>query len=315
MGCQTNPPTSDNNNPSGYGKIFITANVDSSSIFIDNVYSGKVTPDTVETTVGIHEVRVEKENYLPSVKNVEVLKNQLVRVDFVLQPASVNKVVLLEDFANVSCFPCVTSNQIIHSLVNNTYGHDKLVAIKYPTNFPSPNDPFYQSNSADCNARINFYDILSAPTTIIDGTERPISTDSTSVKSLIDQQLLVTPKFYVDVTDSIAGSVYYIKVTVRVLDESGLDFPNIVLQTVVTETDIVFDNPPGANGETEFFDVMRVMLPTNEGESLNGIDLSNDVVFKRQTAINSNWNAANLHTIAFIQNKLTKEVYQANSTY
>ena len=40
-----------------------------------------------------------------------------------LEPSNtpVQKVVLLEDFANVSCVPCVTSNQILESLQNGTY--------------------------------------------------------------------------------------------------------------------------------------------------------------------------------------------------
>ena len=99
------------------------------------------------------------------------------------------------------------------------------------------------------------------------------------------------------------------------MDGTGLDFSNIVLHTVVTETDIEFSTPPGSNGETKFYDVMRVMLPSNTGESLDGISQTEDVVFERQTNINPVWKLNNIHTIAFVQNVLTKEVYQAGSTF
>ena len=313
ISCKTNPPIAPPLPESG--QVFITANITGAQIFLDNNNTGKNTPDTIETTIGLHEVRLEKENYLSSAQNVEVLNDSIVELTFTLALATGNKIVLLEDFANVSCNPCVNSNKIIKALTDVTYGPTKLIAIKYPTNFPSPNDPFYLANPTDCDSRASYYNILSAPTTIIDGTTRPISTDSISIKAAVDQQLQKTPAFYVDVRDSIAGSIYFAPVTVRVLDGTGLDFSNIVLHTVVTETDIEFSTPPGSNGETKFYDVMRVMLPSNTGESLDGISQTEDVVFERQTNINPVWKLNNIHTIAFVQNVLTKEVYQAGSTF
>ena len=124
-----------------------------------------------------------------------------------------------------------------------------------------------------------------------------------------------TPQFSLEVSDSIAGSNYFTTVTIKVLDGSGLDFSNIVLHTVVTETEIEFATPPGSNGETKFYDVMRVMLPTNTGESLNGISQTEEVVYQRQTSINPVWEVNKLNTVAFIQNVSTKVVYQAGSTF
>ncbi|UCH66439.1 MAG: PEGA domain-containing protein [Ignavibacterium sp.] len=313
--CKTNPPSAPVVPPLEFGKIFVTANVDGAKIFLDDNNTSKVTPDTVETTTGTHELRLEKEGYLPSSQIVEVIKDSLVKLSFTLNDASLAKVVLLEDFANVSCIPCVNSNKIIETLTTITYGPDKLVAIKYPTNFPGINDPFYMANSAACDARMSYYTIFAAPTTIIDGIERPISTDSISIKAAIDQQLQLTPRFYVEIRDSVSGQTYFVKVTVRVLDGTGLDFSNIVLHIVITETEIEFVNPPGSNGETKFYDVMRKMLPTNSGESLNGISQTDDVIFEWQTNIDPGWNLTHINTIAFIQNVTTKEVYQAGSTF
>jgi hypothetical protein len=312
--CETNPPTTPDTIIPDLGKIYVTANIDGASIFLNNVNTGKVTPDTIEAAVGTHTLRLEKTGYASISIVAEVLKDSVVNVDIMLHTA-VSKVVLLEDFANVSCAPCVTSNKIIEQLVTATYGTAKLVAIKYPTSFPSPNDPFYLANKPDCDARRAYYSIVAAPTTIIDGIHRPISIDSLSVKEKIEEQLIKTPQFKVEVSDSINGNLYLAKVDITLLDAEGIDFSNLILHTVVTETDIEFATPPGSNGETKFYDVMRAMLPTNQGESLSDLQNSQMLNFERQVAINPGWNTAHLNVVAFVQNQQTKEVYQAASTF
>jgi len=312
-GCKTNPPNAPVVVPVEFGKVFITANVPDAEIWVDNMFTGQFTPDTIEAKTGDREISLIKDDYLTSTQNIEILKDSVIELTFNLE-FSIQRVVLIEDFANVSCIPCVNSNKIIESLTNVTYGSHKLVAIKYPTNFPSPNDPFYLANSEACNLRMAYYNIFFAPTTIINGTERPISTDSISIKEAIDQQLAQAPKFSIDMKDSVAGSNYITTVTIKVLDGSGLDFSNLVLHTVLTETDIEFANPPGSNGETKFYDVMRVMMPGNAGESLEGISQNEEVIFQYQTEIDPVWIISKLHTVTFIQDVLTKEVFQAGST-
>ena len=192
-GCKTNPPTTPQIPAQEYGKISITSNTDSALIFIDNVSNGEITPALITTTVGNHLVRLEKDNYIPESKNVVVEKDSTLSVSFTLKLALANKIVLIEDFANVSCNPCVISNKILES-IKSSYGTNKVVMIKYPTNFPSPNDPFYLANQADCNVRMSFYNILIAPTTKVDGILTPTSTDSLSVKSKIDERIIQTSK-------------------------------------------------------------------------------------------------------------------------
>lgn len=297
------------------GRLFISSNAIGAQIFIDQVNSGKMTPDTVLATPGTHQVELQRAFYNSSSQQVEVIKDSLITLDINLEEILPSNVVLIEDFANVSCVPCVTSNKIIESLTNVTYGHSKLVAIKYPTNFPSPNDPFYLANTVDCNSRISYYNVFFAPTTVIDGIIKPISTDSISVMAAVDERLTKELRFRMDVTSSVVGTEYFITVTVKVINGAGIDFSNSVLQTVVTETDIEFATPPGSNGETKFYDVMRVMLPSNSGQSLNGMSQTEEVIFQSQTSINPNWVVDNLHVIAFIQNISTKEIYQASSTF
>lgn len=311
-GCKTNPPSVDLTPPVEYGQINIVSNVDSCLIFVDNLNTGKYTPATLTLAVGNHQIRLEKENYIPETKNVAILKDSLISINFTLRLSLADKVTLIEDFANVSCNPCFISNKILESIKAN-YGHKKVIIIKFPTNFPSPSDPFYLANQSDCNSRMSYYNILVAPTTKVDGILTPVSTDSNSIKQKIEQRISQIPKFKITVRDSLSSADYNIKITLEIIDTSGVDFTDLVLHTVVVESLIEFAAPPGSNGETKFYDVMRKMLPSSSGESLTYYSATQ--TYERQINLNPVWNPSKLETVVFIQNRVTKEVLQASSTY
>jgi hypothetical protein len=313
ISCETNPPTTPVNPVTEYGTIKVTSNVPGAMIFLNGISTGKITPDTLIKETGSYQIKLVKTDFDTLVVDVNVEKNKISEINEYLFASK--KIVLIEDFANVSCVPCVTSNKILEHLVNNEFGTSKLVAIKYPTNFPSPVDPFFLANGPDCNARMGYYNILFAPTTIINGSLRPTSTDSNDVKDKIFSEFTRIPKFIIDATGGINGSNYIINISVEVMDISGIDFTKLVLHTVVTETNIEFASPPGSNGETKFYDVMRKMLPDNQGESLAALNQVGNYNFQRQLTLNSAWVQSNIHTVVFIQNKDTKEIYQAGSTY
>ncbi|GIK23474.1 MAG: Omp28-related outer membrane protein [Ignavibacterium sp.] len=313
LSCQTNPPATPDVTINEYGTIKIISNVGDAQIFLDGNNTGKVTPDTIKTTVGNHTIELRKDAYDITNQSVNVIKNSTVEISFNLYAA--DKIVLIEDFANVSCVPCVTSNKILEQLTNHTFGRNKLVSIKFPTNFPSPVDPFYLANGPDCNSRMGYYSIILAPTNIINGKLKPIPSDSNDVKAKVISELAKIPQFKIHVQSNINANNFIIEISVEVKDLTNLDFSKLVLHTVVTETNIEFATPPGSNGETKFYDVMRKMLPDNQGESLASINQTGTYTFQRQIPINQNWVQSNLNTVVFIQNKETKEIYQAGSTF
>lgn len=313
ISCQTNPPTTPISPIQEYGTIKIISNIDSVRIYLDSVDTGKQTPDTIKTTVGNHIVKLIKAEYDTVILNVTVVKNTVSEINVYL--FATDKVVLIEDFANVSCIPCVTSNKIIEQLTNQTFGRKRVVAVKFATNFPSPIDPFYLANETDCNSRMQYYNIIVAPTNIINGKIRPIPSDSNDVKDKILSELVKIPQFVIDVNHNISGNTYNINISIEIKDITNLDLSKLVLHTVVTETNIEFATPPGSNGETKFYDVMRKMLPTNQGESLSSINQIGTYNFQRQITLDTYWNQSNINTVVYIQNKDTKEIFQAGSTF
>jgi len=315
FGCKTNPPTESAPPVQNVGKVFVDANVPDSKIYLNDTFTGKYTPDTLTLNQGDYSIKVVKEN--------------------------VQKLVLIEDFANVSCIPCVQSNKIIESLSNIKFGRTKLVVIKFPTYFPSPNDPFYLANKIDCDSRIAYYNIFFAPSTITDGIERPISTDSLDVISKVEGRLDSLPRFDVSVTAEVTGGNYMITVNIKVIDKyfplsqnlninagdtktlnfdlqldtTPINYSDLVLHTVVTETDIEFSSPPGSNGETKFFDVMRKMLPSNEGQDLSTLQQTGEETYQFQLALDPGWDVTNLNVVTYVQDKVTSEVFQTGSTF
>lgn len=248
--------------------IYVTSSIPGALISIDGISQMKYTPDTVFTTSGTHVISITKEGYQTTAINITAISDSVINVNADLVVA-IPKIVLLEDFANVSCVPCVASNLIIKSLKTYTYDETKLVVLKFPTNFPSPNDPFYLAAQVYCNARITYYNVLFAPTTILDGILKPVSSDSIKVKAAIEQRLAEIPKFQVSVTDTITGGNINYKVRVECLDTNGISTANLALRFVVMEEEIIFSTPPGSNGETHFYDVVRTMLPDQNGITIS----------------------------------------------
>jgi hypothetical protein len=219
-----------------------------------------------------------------------------------------DKVVLLEDFANISCPPCVTSNQIIESLLHGSYA-GKIAVVKFPTNFPSPNDPFFLENASLCTSRIVYYNVLYAPTIVVDGILKPSATDSDEVKEKIDERLVENAPFKITVNTSFQDSSLIVNINVQAINLAGINMADLILYTTVVENDINYEAP---NGESVFYNVLRKMLPSDNGLTLQGIS---NTTLNWETDLFSNWNPDNLHVVAFIQNNQTKEVLQTGSDY
>ncbi|MDX1699333.1 MAG: PEGA domain-containing protein [Melioribacteraceae bacterium] len=304
ISCETNPPSFSEFDDVKI-KLAVVSNIDGASIFIDDVFSGKFTPDTILTDLGTHKITLTKEGFLSNSIIINV-GNQTTQSIFIeLVESKVKKTVLIEDFANVSCDPCVISNKIIKNLAGKF--DDQIAVIKFSTNFPSPTDPFYLSNKSSNDSRMSFYDILFAPTIIIDGINRPIPTDSNEVISAIEARLNNIPQFKIEVSDSISNNTMYVKGKVVQLI-ADIELSEFRLFSSIVEEHIVYNSPPGSNGEKEFHDVLRALLPNDQGHLL--IENEDDWDFIFSSDLSSEWNINDLKSITFIQNVSTKEIVQ-----
>ncbi len=308
--CETNPPTLPSDNVVKYGKVIVTSDIKGAQIFVDSKPTGFVTPDTLTLPEGIHTIKLQIEGFATQTRNVKLIANTIISISFNFAGTSNQKTVLLEDFSNVSCPPCVESNRILENLAKK-FGSSKLLKIKVPTNFPSPNDPFYLAAKADADSRISFYTIFSAPQIVVDGTQKPLATDSTDIEEAISTALNETVKFRLSVSDTIVQGKIKTDVTAECINADTLEGADIRLFAVVIEKEIDFTTPPGSNGETKFYDVMRKILPDKNGQALTELSAGKKFSFSFSTQIASGWNFSQLAVVVFVQNISNKKIFQS----
>lgn len=236
------------------------------------------------------------------------------RINNSIIPTTVNKTVLIEYFTNVGCTPCPIVNRMIAQLSRNTYGSTKLATVKFPVNFPAPNDIFYLAAKEICDFRRSYYNVFFAPNVIVDGILKPIAIDSIKVKQAIDSRLQNDPLLSIDVSTTLKDN-YEIIITIGITDSASINIDELLINTAITESDIIFEKPPGSNGETEFYDVIRLLLPSVNGIPLRDLYENNELKFEFEDAILSTWNQKNMNTIVYIQNVETKEIYQTGSSF
>ncbi|MGQ9644012.1 MAG: hypothetical protein ACUVT3_09160, partial [Ignavibacterium sp.] len=100
-----------------------------------------------------------------------------------------------------------------------------------------------------------------------------------------------------------------IKLNIEAKNINDSEIDKLILRIALIETEIEYTNPPGSNGETRFFDVIRKIFPSNEGFRLS--DLKGNKLFSFENSLDTNWNYNNLRAVSFIQKEDTKEIIQS----
>lgn len=228
------------------------------------------------------------------------------------------RMVLIEEATNASCPPCASQNPAFDNLLNQN--RDKLTAIKYHWYFPGY-DPMHNHNVAENNARVAYYGINGVPTATIDGDIPNGPTFSYPggphgyTQALIDEYAAIPSPFLVWLSHRISDdddSIYVDMMIQATETVSG----NLVAHMVIVEKEIHFATAPGSNGEKDFLDVMKKMIPNQAGTALPGNFTPGDYMI-----LQGSWNLQNIYdmsqlgVVGFIQNNVNKDVHQAgNST-
>jgi hypothetical protein len=108
------------------------------------------------------------------------------------------------------------------------------------------------------------------------------------------------------VTDSTYGDSVLVRA--RIYCEVMLSNPTVTVQFALIEKHIHYTSPPGTNGETDFYDVMRKMPATASGQQITMFP-GNTYVVERRYYKDPIWNQAQMRTIVFLQQGL--EVFNA----
>jgi len=308
------------------GFLVISSSLSGAAIWLDGNDTGKVTPDTLSALPpGEHIVRLLLWGYTttPDSFLVSVDAGSQNNLAFDLAPtvAGPPKIVLLEAFSNVSCQGCPEMASTVHQLQSFPgYGLDKLLLVKYSTDFPQLTDPLYQTNVEDNDSRWEYYIpsgiIAAIPILHADGElvgEYGTPPIYNRLVDIVDGLALADPGFSVNVEATIG--IDDIPVTITVAATRYVDLTDCRLNVAVVENPIEFRDPPGNQGETEFHWVMRdfktvatTLDQPGEGspvmvtDTLNVLDLTPMPI------------PSHMEVIAFVQHEPTQNILQAGST-
>lgn len=222
------------------------------------------------------------------------------------------RMVLHEEFTSSTCGPCASVNPNFHNwLVQHP---DIYTAIYWHCNWPAPsNDPMYFHNPTENGYRIGFYGVSSIPWAVIDGNVFDNVGSALNWNTVQNRANVPSPmeiKLYQQM--NAAQDSFFSTMVVKCTQ--ALNAP-MVAHNIVIEKHVHFNTAPGTNGEKDFYNVMKKMLPDKNGTTLPAAMAVGDYV-----VMEGGWKHANVYStselasIGFVQNTSTREVYQAGNS-
>jgi hypothetical protein len=231
----------------------------------------------------------------------------------VAQAPKSQRFVLLEEFTSTTCGPCAGVNPTLHALqVNNP---TKFTSIYYHVNWPAPGDPMNLHNPAESAARVSYYGVSYVPYGRLDGNYWSGNPSGLNINTINARYAMPAP-MEMDLQHALSAGNDSIFVTMLLKATDNIPAGNIAAHNVVIEKHIHFNSAPGSNGEKDFYNVMKKMLPGSSGTKIEQAMAPGDYMI-----LENAWKLANVYDInelaavGFVQNNASKEVFQtANSS-
>ncbi len=224
---------------------------------------------------------------------------------------------LFEEPTSSTCGPCATYAPAFNALLNSNgvnTATGKVNAIKYQMNYPGAgNDPAY---TTECGYRhTTYYGVPGIPWCALDGNQyqghianvnQTIINNAQARPGLFDMSTITAN--YIGTTVNVAGTF-----TSLVPYTSGLALHVVVVENHINSSD--GGHGVQSNGETDWYQVMRKMLPGQTGTTLGAltvgqvVPVSQSYNFSGSPVIFTSLSASSV--VAFIQDNSTKEILQS----
>ena len=228
--------------------------------------------------------------------------NNIVEKEINVELGTTQRIPMIEHFSSSTCVPCVNINYAMHQLTESNPG--KFCYTKYPTDIPSPGDPYY---TAEVGIRKGFYGINSVPQVILNGTN--LGSSSISQYQLEESY---NTNAYVNIKGAFNMEGNTINVTTDVM--SYIDIENAKVFISVNEKHTTGN--ASYNGETDFYHIMMKML-----ENANGNDITLKAGEYQRFEFSYDMSQTNveemndLEVAVWIQDINTKEVFNGSFLY
>ncbi len=173
---------------------------------------------------------------------------------------------LLESFSSINCGSCAQITPVLKKLIDQ-YPEDYAMIYYHPLHYED--SPIYEFNPYDQDIRKDLYEVFYTPYSVVGDL-------FSGGSQYIDNFLMGSEK------EKFAGFELSGNWHFRADDQkftaniSGISYPNLQNQeksyrlfVAAIKDTVSFDEPPGTNGESQFYNVMRFFAP-----DANGIDLT-----------------------------------------
>lgn len=214
---------------------------------------------------------------------------------------------LLESFSSINCGSCAQVTPVLKKLIDQ-YPEDYAMVYYHPLHYE--NSPIYEFNPSDQDIRKELYEVFYTPYSVIGDMFNGGS-------QYVDHFLMSSEKEKFAGFD-ISGNWHFRagdqKFTAKINGKSYTNLQNeeksYRLFVVAIKDTVSFDEPPGTNGESQFYNVMRFFAP-----DANGVQLTPDThqgEFEIHVDIDlENFISKEDHKIyAFVQEMNSKGIYQ-----
>lgn len=221
------------------------------------------------------------------------------------------KIPLFEHFTNTYCAPCAAQNPVFESGILNKYPSDVL-HIAYHTSWPGVSDVFYQYNIPTNVARTKFYNVTAVPDMILDGNVKSQSPAAYNSNDVITEIAKGSPLEIV-VNQTTGVDTNSVQVILNSLGD--VDNKDYTLHVVAIEKEVTNTASYGNNGEKRFFNIMRKMLPDQNGTTIKlpakGSSSTYNFTYFKDAKI---YDWSKMEVIAFVQSVTDSFVVNAGSS-
>ncbi|MDP5169631.1 MAG: T9SS type A sorting domain-containing protein [Bacteroidia bacterium] len=277
-------------------------------------YSGPVNLQSLEH--GIPWIPTAEGNYLikmwlglPNGKADQRPSNDtLTKLVTVLEELPIRKV-LVEEATQHNCGPCAAVNPAFDAMLQANFAD--VAPVKYASHWPGANNDWRRKfNEPHHSAMVTYWGVSGVPTGFVDGAFLEANPGSIN-QGTIDQRKGKSGVFAMDFTEAVNGSDIDISVDVEnLIDMEG---KNLMLRIAIVQDEKFFATATGTNGEKEFFDIMRYMVPSPNGTILATQAGATETV-NFTYPIDPAFRESIIRVVAWVMDVDTREVYMTDKS-
>ncbi|HXB41454.1 MAG TPA: T9SS type A sorting domain-containing protein [Bacteroidia bacterium] len=237
--------------------------------------------------------------------------------------AQTQRTILYEEFTGENCGPCASTNPGLTSLMHSPGNYpDKILMVRYQCNIPSAPGAgsLYQDNPTEVATRQTYYSVPFAPYARFNGIVLPdLSGGSNNghagllTQTYINDSSIVNAPFSLGIVYGFSVAQDSVIITATITAAQAFNSSSLLLHMAMEEAQIHFTTAPGSNGEKDFYDVMRKMVPSAAGTVLNAAwtNGQSQVITLKAKLPTYIKNKNQLCFVGWIQDNTSKRVHQA----